>query len=156
MTMRNVEDVIDDYTGLSHKVLQYSVITKNLVDEAKKPGFTVEGWAPLGELIDTEKFVRVGNFKEVMNWNDYVAFLTGWASNSEWECSFKRISEVGNVVFLELEERSTIGDFSNSVNSVSVYEFNAAGKITHIDVYLQMALPDPDMLASYAGVEITE
>ena len=44
--------------------------------------------------------------------------------------------------------------FSNSVNSVSVYEFNAAGKITHVDVYLQMALPDPEMLASYSEVEI--
>ena len=58
------------------------------------------------------------------------------------------------MVFLELEERSRIGDFSNSVNSVSVYEFDSGGKITHIDVYLQMALPDPDMLASYEGVEI--
>lgn len=154
MTMRNVEDVIDDYTGLSRKVLQYSVITKNLVDEAKKPGFTVEGWAPLGELIDTGKFVRVGNFKEVMNWQEYVTFLTNWASNSEWECSFKRITEAGDVVFLELEERSRIGDFSNSVNSLSVYEFDKAGKITHIDIYLQMALPDPDMLGSYADVEI--
>ena len=154
MAMQDVEDIIGDYTGLSRKVLEYSVITKNLVDKAKKPGFTVDSWAPLGELIDTEKFVRVGNFKEVMNWQEYVTFLTNWASNSEWECSFKRITEAGNVVFLELEERSRIGDFSNSVNSVSVYEFDKAGKITHIDIYLQMALPDPDMLGSYADVEI--
>ena len=96
----------------------------------------------------------MGNFKEVMNWQEYVTFLTNWASNSEWECSFKRITEAGNVVFLELEERSRIGDFSNSVNSVSVYEFDKAGKITHVDIYLQMALPDPDMLGSYADVEI--
>ncbi len=154
MAMQDVEDIIGDYTGLSRKVLEYSVITKNLVDKAKKPGFTVDSWAPLGELIDTEKFVRVGNFKEVMNWQEYVTFLTNWASNSEWECSFKRITEAGNVVFLELEERSRIGDFSNSVNSVSVYEFDKAGKITHVDIYLQMALPDPDMLGSYADVEI--
>lgn len=154
MAMQDVEDIIGDYTGLSRKVLEYSVITKNLVDKAKKPGFTVDSWAPLGELIDTEKFVRVGNFKEVMNWQEYVTFLTNWASNSEWECSFKRITEAGNVVFLELEERSRIGDFSNSVNSVSVYEFDKAGKITHVDIYLQMALPDPDMLGSYADIEI--
>ena len=59
------------------------------------------------------------------------------------------------MVFLELEERSRIGDFSNSVNSVSVYEFTSSGKITRIDVYLQMALPDPDMLAGYDGIEIS-
>lgn len=154
--MHDVDDIINDYSGLSRKVLDYAVITKGLVDEAKKPGFTVDSWAPLAELIDTESFVRVGNFKEVMNWQEYVSFLTNWASASQWECSFKRVTEVGNVVFLELEERSRIGDFANSVNSASVYEFNKAGKITHIDVYLQMALPDPELLAGYAGVEITE
>lgn len=154
--MRDVDDIINDYSGLSRKVLDYAVITKGLVDEAKKPGFTVDSWAPLAELIDIETFVRVGNFKEVMNWQEYVNFLTNWASASQWECSFKRITEVGNVVFLELEERSRIGDFANSVNSASVYEFNPAGKITHIDVYLQMALPDPELLAGYSGVGITE
>ena len=139
---------------LSATVLDYSQLMKRLVDEAKQPGFTAESWAPLAELIDTANFVRVGNFKEVMNWQEYVTFLTNWATASEWDSSFKRVTEVGNVVFLELEEHSRIGDFSNSVNSVSVYEFDSGGKITHIDVYLQMALPDPDMLASYEGVEI--
>ena len=42
MAMQDVEDIIGDYTGLSRKVLEYSVITKNLVDKAKKPGFTVD------------------------------------------------------------------------------------------------------------------
>lgn len=139
---------------LSQTVLDYSALMKRLVDEAKQPGFTTESWAPLAELIDTENFVRVGNFKEVMDWGEYVSFLTNWATSSEWDSTFKRVTEVGNVVFLELEERSRIGDFSNSVNSVSVYEFDAGGKISRIDVYLQMALPDPDMLASYEGVEI--
>lgn len=154
--MRDVTDVLDDHTGRSRTILEYSLLMKRLVDEAKQPGFTADSWAPLADLVDTENFVRVGNFKEVMDWSQYVAFLTGWAGSSEWECSFKRITEAGEVVFLELEERSRIGDFSNSVNSVSVYEFDDAGKITRIDVYLQMALPDPEMLAGYAGVEIAE
>ena len=156
MALRDLDDVIGDYTGLAQTVLDYSALMKRMVDEAKEPGFTVDSWGPLAELIDTENFVRVGNFKEVMNWQDYIGFLTSWASSSEWDCSFKRVTEAYNVVFLELEERSQIGTFSNSVNSASVYEFNDAGKITHIDVYLQMALPDPEMLASYSDVEISE
>lgn len=154
--MHALADVIDSYTGHSRTILEYSALMKRMVDEAKKPGFSAESWAPLAELIDTENFVRVGNFKEVMNWQEYVGFLTGWASSSEWDCSFKRVTESGNTVFLELEERSRIGDFSNSVNSLSVYEFADDGRIVHIDVYLQMALPDPEMLASYADVEISE
>ena len=156
MELRNLDDVIGDYTGLSRKILDYSALMKRMVDEAKQPGFSAESWGPLAELIDTENFVRGGGFMEVMNWQEYVALLTGWASSSEWDCSFKRVTESGNTVFLELEERSRIGDFSNSVNSASIYEFDDGGKITRIDVYLQMALPDPEMLASYSDVEISD
>jgi hypothetical protein len=155
MALKDVCDVADDYSGISRAVLEYCMTTKRLVDAAKQPGFSQDSWGPLAVLVDTDAFVRVGNFKEVMNWQEYVGFLTDWAASSEWDCSFKRVTQSGNVVFLELEERSRIGDFSNSVNSVSTYEFNGSGKITRIDVYLQMALPDPDMLAGYDGIEIS-
>ncbi len=152
LALQEVDDVIGAYTGQSRKVLEYSRLMKKLVDAAKQPGFSSASWDPLKDIIAVEQFERVGNFKEVMNWDDYIGFLTGWAMSSDWECSFKRITEVGNVVFLELEERSKIGDFKSVVNSMSVYEFDAGGKIHHIDVYLQMELPDPDMLKSYEGV----
>lgn len=152
----NVEDIADDYDGRSRAVLDYCMTTKRIVDQAKRPGFSADDWAPLTDLVDTEAFIRVGNFKEVMNWREYVDFLTNWATSSEWECSFKRITEAAGTVFLELEERSRTGDFSNSVNSISAYEFNEAGRISRIDVYLQMALPSADLLKSYDGVSITE
>ena len=153
--MKEVSEVLKDYAGLSRKVLEYSLIMKRLVDSAKRPGFSVQSWAPLAELVAVDEFERVGNFKEVMNWRDYVGFLTNWAMTSEWECSFKRITESGKVVFLELEERSRTGGHKSVVNSVSVYEFNAAGKIRHLDIYLQMPLPENAMLGSYEGVKIS-
>ena len=156
MELREVSEVIDGYSGLSRVVLDYSQLMKRLVDSAKQPGFSVESWSPLAELVAVEEFERVGNFKEVMNWTEYVDFLTNWAPSSEWECSFKRVTESGNTVFLELEERSRTGDFSSVVNSVSVYEFNADGKLRHLDIYLQMALPESAMLESYEGVKISE
>lgn len=152
LPLQDVDHVINDYSGKSRVILEYCRIMKNLVDAAKQPGFTEASWAPLAALVDTEKFVRVGNFKEVMRWADYLAFLTPWAMSSEWECSFKRVTEVGDTVFLELEERAEIGGHKNVVNSLSVYEFDAAGKIEHIDIYLQMELPDPGMLGNYEGV----
>lgn len=152
--MNDVSDAIDNYTGYSRKVLEYSQIMKQAVDAAKKPGFSNEIWAPLANIVATDEFERVGNFKEVMNWDEYLGFLTQWAASSEWECSFKRISEVGDVVFLELEERSSVGEHSSVVNSVSVYEFNAKGQIRHVDIYLQMEMPTKEMLASYEGIEI--
>ncbi|GAA2725029.1 hypothetical protein [Actinocorallia aurantiaca] len=151
-----LQEVIKEHTGLSRKALEYGLTTKRLVDGAKSPGFSTADWAPLAELVAVDEFERIGNFKEVMNWQEYVEFLTGWATSADWECSFKRVTEKPGLVFLELEERSRIGDYKSIVNSVSVYEFNEAGKIRHIDVYLQMALPGNDMLKSYEGVQISE
>lgn len=139
--MREVADVVGEHTGLSRTVLEYSLLMKRLVDSAKEPGFSVESWAPLTELIAVDGFERVGPFKDAMTWDQYATFLTDWATSSEWECSFKRITEARDLVFLELEERSRIGDYRSTVNSVSVYEFDAAGRIRHLDVYLQMEMP---------------
>ncbi|MDF3335974.1 hypothetical protein P3H80_00990 [Mycolicibacterium septicum] len=154
--MKNVSEVVDDYSGRSRAAVQYAVTTKQLVDAAKQPGFGVEGWAPLADLVAADEFERVGNFKEVMNWEQYTGFLTNWATASEWDGLFKRVSEVDGVVYLELEERTKMGDFESVVNSISVYEFTADDKIRHIDLYLQMALPNTDMLTSYEGVRISE
>lgn len=150
--LRELGDVLGEYTGLARRVLEYTQLMKRMVDAAKQPGFCVESWAPLKELIATDEFVRVGNFKEVMSWTDYVDFLTGWAMSSEWECSFKRLTAQGNLVFLELEERSRFGNFSNTVNSATIYEFNDAGKVRRLDVFLQMEPLPADMLGSYEGV----
>jgi hypothetical protein len=154
--LREIGDVAVTHSGLSRTVLDYSLTMKRLVDEAKKAGFSAERWAELADFVATDEFVRVGNFKEVMNWAEYVGFLTGWAMSSEWDGSFRRITESGGIVFLELEERSKTGGFSSVVNSVSAFEFNDAGKIVHLDIYLQMALPETGMLASYEGVQISE
>ena len=154
--LQHIHDVIDDHVGRSRTVLEYGLIIKRLVDEAKKPGFGVDSWAPLAELVATDEFERVGAFKEVMDWPAYVAFLTNWATSSEWECSLRRVTETPGGVFLELEEHSRIGEFANVVNSLSVYEFTDAGKIRHIDLYLQMELPPAEMPKSFEGVEIPE
>lgn len=154
--MKDVSEVVDDYSGRCRTVVQYAVTTKQLVDAAKEPGFGTGGWAPLAALVAVDEFERVGNFKEVMNWKEYTDFMTNWASASEWDGWFKRVSEVDGVVFLELEEHTRMGDFESVVNSISVYEFTADDKIRHIDLYLQMALPNTEMLTSYEGVEISD
>jgi hypothetical protein len=156
MVLKEVSEVIAEYQGLSRKVLDYSLLMKRMVDGAKQPGFSEQSWAPLAELVAVEEFERVGNFKEVMNWQEYIGFLTAWAPSAKWECSFKRITERPGVVFLELEERTQMGEFNSAVNSLSVYEFNAAGKIRHIDIYLQMPMPSSEMLSSYEGFQISE
>jgi len=150
-----LQTALQAHSGNARRVLESALITKQIVDDAKRPGFCEADWNPLRDMVEVDGFIRVGNFKETMDWDGYVAFLTSWAPHAQWDADFKRVTEVGDRVFLELEERSTVGEFDSVVNSLSVYEFNSAAKITRIDVYLQMALPAPELLAGYDGVEIT-
>jgi hypothetical protein len=131
---------------LSKIVLDYGHIMKRIIDhDSKQSGFTVEGWAELAAMVDTEKFERVGNFLEVVSWDEYAEMLTNWAIASQWEFSFKRITEVDRLVFQELEERSKVGDQSSVVNSVSVYRFDENDKIVHLDIYQQMKPAEIEM-----------
>lgn len=156
MPLHDLGAVIGTYSGLARKALDYTETMKSLVDAAKAPDFWSQRWDDLAAFVDTAAFERVGNFKEVMTWPEYVGFLDGWARNSEWECSFKRLTQNDDVVIVELEERSKVGGVTSAVNSMSVYEFDEAEKIHHLDIYLQMPLPDLEMLKSYEGIPIAQ
>src|SRR4051812_33915758 len=95
---------------LCRAVLDYSLIFKRVLDRAKTAKLTPADWAPLENLIAVDEFERIGVYKEVYNWPQYREFLTEFATAAEWEGTFKRISEVPNLVFLELEERTRMGD----------------------------------------------
>lgn len=154
--MTAIDDVIAETTGRSLAVLRYSQTMRDLVKSAKQPDFSAESWTPLAEFVSTEDLVRIGPFKEMMNWTQYTEFLTNWAKSSEWDCVFRRVTEAGELAFLELEEHSRIGDFTSVVNTASVFEFDADDKIRYIAVYLQMEMPDPGALPNFEAAEGAE
>jgi len=141
-TFEDITEAAQRYTGLSRKALEYGMCQMRIADRAKGPDYSDDEWDALDEFVAIDEFERIGNFKEVMNYDDMKRFLKAWCLSSSWEGSFKRIHEHDNVVYLELEERNTYEGETTVVNSVSVYEFNAQGKLRHLDVYLQMAPPE--------------
>ena len=138
-TLLDLATVIDQHTGHARTVLDYTAEMKRIVDRAKEPGFDATGCESLTRYVATDTFTRVGPFKDAMEWPDYVTFLTGWAPFQHWECSFRRITEARNLVFLELEERVDPNDPAAAANSLSVFEFDDSDRINHLDVHLQMA-----------------
>ncbi|MFV8817506.1 hypothetical protein [Haliea sp. E17] len=133
----DIAEAAERYTGNARTAIEYGLFQKRLMDRSKEAGdYSPDEWLGLKDFV-TDDFERVGNFKEVMTFNDMVGFLQAWAPSQHWEGSFKRVSEYDNVVFLELEERVNLGAEQQAVNSVSVYEFDESGKIRHLDVYLQ-------------------
>jgi hypothetical protein len=122
---------------LARIVLEYVAIYARTVVKAKRPDFTQDGWDELAQLIAIHEFERVGAQQEVMDWPAYRARLTQFAATAEWKGTFRRITEVPGLVFLELTEELTRGDEIEVVNSLTVYEFNDDDKIRHFDCYLQ-------------------
>ena len=135
---------------LSAKVLEYDRIISRLVPAAKEPGFNQADWAPLAELIAVDEFERVGILREVMNWDQYRDFLTRWAASKGFWTRLRRISEVPPLVYFEVEEHHLKDGSETVINSMSVFEFNDAGKVRHLDVYLQGQLYAAGTVPDYA------
>ena len=122
----------------ARKVLDYTDTIKRTVDAAKQPGFDESGWDDLAALLDTGAFERVGNDKVAMGWGVYRGLLMQWATTTDFWAEFHRISEVGNLVFLELTEHNTPrGGAESVVNSLTSYEFDDAGNMVRLGIFLQ-------------------
>lgn len=121
---------------LTRVVLDYVQTMEEIVPTVAGP----EDWAPLAEFVAVDDFERVGTFLEVQSWSEYTAMLTQWAGAiATFETTVRRISEVDGLVYYEVEERHHAGDRVNVVNSMTVFAFDAKGRIRHLDVYLQQA-----------------
>jgi hypothetical protein len=95
-------------------------------------------WEPVAEFVDVDRFKRVGAYMEEMNWREYREFLTGWVSGgTRFEMTVFHITEIGNAVFQEIEERHFRGSEVVRKNVIAVYRFNDRHKIIRLDIYEQ-------------------
>jgi limonene-1,2-epoxide hydrolase len=95
-------------------------------------------WDGMLEYIDPVNFKRVGAYLEELGWEDYRKFLANWmAGGTRFEFTEFRISEVGDTVFQEIEERHFRGDEFIRKNVIAVYRFNGDKKLVHLDIYEQ-------------------
>lgn len=125
---------VEDAGPLTRKVLAYDQTIRTLLPTVETPA----DWAPLAEHVAVDEFERIGTFLEVQDWQQYTEMLTGWASASDgFETTLRRIAELGSRVYYEIEERHFRGDHVTVVNSMTVFEFDDAGRIRHLAVYLQ-------------------
>jgi len=99
---------------------------------------SAEDWAPLAEFVAVDEFERVGTLLEVHDWHQYTEMLTRWASSIEkFETTVRRISELPDLVYFEVEERHFRGGKVGVVNSMTVFAFDEDARIRHLAVYLQ-------------------
>lgn len=107
-------------------------------------GKSDEGFDALLPMIDPARFVRTGNERDqTMDWPTYRAMLEQWQGGSgAYQKTLHRASEAGNVVYLDLDERSEAKDGSaNTLRSISIYEFDEADRIVAVDVCMGFHQP---------------
>ncbi len=127
------------------KVLHLIHTMHGLVERGKTRGNVTDAdWEVLGDIVEFEDFERIGPFHDALDWAGYCAMLTGWVNHTEgWDPVIKRTAEAPGTVFAQCEEMLTQGDEVVPFYSLSMYDFNAAGKIHRISVYMQQDAP-PD------------
>jgi hypothetical protein len=128
----------------TQRVMTLFDIMKRLVEKGKQGGVTYDDWSPLADLVAVEEFERVGPFHDAVDWRAYTALLSQWVNHSQgWNPVIKRITETPGLVYVQCEEMITNGDRVDPFYSLSLYEFNDAGKIRRIEVYMQQEAAAP-------------
>ena len=102
---------------------------------AKQPDFAAEGWDELAENVATDCFLYVGRTKETLRWPDFLTHLDRWRRAVDYACTVDRVEQSGNLVFLQLDERETTGDALRQLTTMTIFEFDAAGRLRRIDAF---------------------
>ena len=112
------------------------VETQRRIREAGVSG--ASDWDALDAFVSVDTFKRVGAYLEELDWRQYKAFLTGWIDGgTRFEMTEFAISEIGDTVFQEIEERHYRGNEFIRKNVIAVYRFDDRGRIAHLDIYEQ-------------------
>jgi hypothetical protein len=131
-----MSDVPEQRGPLTRRVLDYVHTMERLVPTAEVP----DDWAPLADFVAVDEFERIGTFLEVQDWQQYTEMLTQWASAIDaFETVLRRVTETDRLVYYEVEERHARNARVGVVNSMTVFAFDDADLIRHLDVYLQQA-----------------
>ena len=117
--------VVDGFNAV-----QFEILAKGVKSAAD--------WEPMGDYLDVANFKRVGAYLEELDFASYCTFLAGWAAGgTHFEFTEFHVTEIGNTLFQEIEERHTRGDMFIRKNVIAVYRFNADNMIVHLDIYEQ-------------------
>ncbi len=123
---------------LSRKVIEFIDTTARLVKRAKQPDFSPDEWNVLAALVAVDAFERVSANKGSRNWQEDMALRSQWSANADFDSKIRRIKELGNLVYMDIEENIRAPGQTTSVNTLGIFEFNEAGKLRKVTAYQQL------------------
>ena len=138
--MANEMPSSSEFTGLTRKVIEYSEAFARIVQRAKERPLTDADWSEIEQIVNVDTYQRVGVFlgpvAEVIDWQKYKHYVSQYAAGTTWEGTLRHVTENPGRVILELQERNAVGGVVDVSNTVTIYEFDEAEKLRHLDVYI--------------------
>jgi hypothetical protein len=120
---------------LAARAVRYVEIVTEITRKAKLPGYTVATWNTLAPLVATDEFLLVGHNKQELDWPATIACMDGWARAAEFSSALRRVEEAGALVFMELDEQVTVQGQTTRRHTMTMYEFDTAGKLRRLDAF---------------------
>jgi hypothetical protein len=121
------------------KALEWGDRMKDIVN-----GASDDDWDVLVPMIDADRFVRRGNERDQeLRWSGYRELLVQWkAGGGVYDKTLHRATEAGDVVYLDLDERSEAPDGTvSTLRSISIYAFDDQDRIVSVDVCMGFHQP---------------
>lgn len=115
--------------------LDYMNFVKGDAPRTLAPDFTIACWDELARYVDTQRFVRVSKHGETMSWPEAVDLMHRSIGGSKTYV-LRGATEVGQRVFLELEETVSRGEGHMIFDSVYIFTFDDAGRIVRLEVFI--------------------
>jgi len=120
-------------------VRRWADIYAEICRESQHRQIVAEDFDPIANMVATDKFIRIGIYKDEANWPLCLEKYLQFAGTSLWTGKLRYINTVGNLVFQELEETITRDNGENVIYTMSVYEFDDNDKVVGLRVYMQQA-----------------
>ena len=121
---------------LTQTAIRYMDFVKGKAPRVRDPDFTFATWEELAQLVDTDKFVRVGRHGEAMGWAETVELMHRNIGSVK-DYTLRGSTETGDRVFLEMEECVMHEGGRMLFNSVYIFTFDAADRIVRLEFFQQ-------------------
>lgn len=121
--------------SLAARAQQYIEMVTEIARMAKLPDYTAAAWTALAPLVATDAFLLIGHGKQELDWPAAMARMDRWARTTEFSFGLRRVEEAGRLVFMELDERIAVQGQTSNRQTMTVYEFDAAGKLRRLDAF---------------------
>jgi len=92
-------------------------------------------WAALAQDVAIADFRYVGRARENLDWAEFLDRLDHWSRATDFTGTVERVEQSASLVFVQLGETWGAGDAVQHLTTMTIFEFDATGRLRRIDAF---------------------